>query len=1273
MSVVGIRPADEQALLRQRISAFLDGDCETSESPDRWQIVTGSGAVHHASVHWRKVLHDGRPAVLGSFTDLTRAHIAENRLQQREVEFAHQAGRPRLADAKFTRLFDAAPGQMLVLEPETHVIVAGTAEFAQTVSKTPSELLGSNLFEAFPPPPGDEGARDMERLRGSLRRVERARKADVLPVMRFAVANDNGARRDRFWSVLNAPVLDDAGQLEFIILRVLDVTELSSHLHDSIGTAGGEDRLTGLAHDLILRADETEARLVQLASLEARLRSAEELLGMGEWEFDLETGQNEWSEKVHELYGWPKDKPAPDRAEYYDIILPDDRPKVLSNAKSFLQETSEGYAFTHRIVRSDGAIRVMRGTGNRYRLGGRDKVIGVVQDITDIIGLQQELEHASDLLNLAGDKVRLGGWRVDLENKQLTWTAGTFQVYELESGEEPTLAEAFAFYTPEYRDTLAVAFERCANEGRHYDEICEIVTAKGNRIWLREIGTPVHDSDGRIIAVHGAVQDITEMRRTEKRLDEAVAQHRTILDNINEAFIGIDSDSRFTYLNSQAEQQLQRRREDLLGRIIWDEFPEAVGSTFHEKYQLVCADRKGRRFTAYYEPMESWFECNISAMPDGVAVYFRDVTHERRRNAQLQLLGQAVETLNDMVLVTDAASLDAPDGPKITFVNPAFERYMGYARDEVLGRTPRMFQGPETSRKELDRIRSAMERGEPVRSELINYRKDGEPYWLELMITPVFDEKRRVVSFVSIQRDVSERKQAEQDRRISEERFRLVASMSTDAIWDLDLLTGSQWWSPGLTETFGHARNGEKWTPAIWREHVHPDDLSRILQLEDTAMASGARNFTQEYRFRMGDGTWALVVDSGIIFRDDAGKPIRLLGSMTNISEKRAADERRQQSERLEAVGQLTGGVAHDFNNILTVILGNAELLLDHLSADQQARLMADVTIRAAERGAELTDRLLAFARRKPLEPQVLSLNDRVTPAETLIRRTLPESIDIEIIRAAGLWKTEIDPGQLEVALLNLAVNARDAMPDGGSLTIETANSWLDEDYAAGHSEVVPGQYVMLSVSDTGHGMDRDTIHHAFEPFFTTKEVGKGSGLGLSMVFGFVKQSGGHIKIYSELGEGTVVKMYFPRVHAIQTHRENASNGDGASRGREHILVVEDEDLVRESLCNQLRSLGYQVKEAANAREALKVIEQPVVIDLLLTDVIMPGGMHGGELAAAAQALRPGLGVLFTSGYTENAIVHDGRLDPGVAFLGKPYRLRDLAQKVRAALEKAGE
>jgi nitrogen-specific signal transduction histidine kinase len=383
----------------------------------------------------------------------------------------------------------------------------------------------------------------------------------------------------------------------------------------------------------------------------------------------------------------------------------------------------------------------------------------------------------------------------------------------------------------------------------------------------------------------------------------------------------------------------------------------------------------------------------------------------------------------------------------------------------------------------------------------------------------------------------------------------------------------------------------------------------------------------------------------------------------------REASHRLAQSERLSAIGQLTGGVAHDFNNLLTVILGNAELLKEQLADRQQLLTLAEMTATAATRGAELTNRLLAFARRQALEPQLVDINRLIAGMEGMLRRTLMEDIDIEMVRAGGLWLTEVDPGQLESALLNLAINARDAMPHGGHLTIETANAMLDDAYADEHHEVKSGQYVLVSVSDTGSGMPDEVAGRAFEPFFTTKQLGKGSGLGLSMVYGFVKQSGGHAKIYSEPGDGTTVKLYFPRRNGGGDPLPAPEPTGTLTGGQEHLLVVEDNDLVRQYVISLLQGLGYRVTSAGSGPEAIHVLQQSTDIDLLFTDVVMPGGVNGRELAEIARQLRPGIRVLFTSGYTENAIVHHGRLDRGVHLLGKPYRRQELAAKVRKVLD----
>ena len=409
------------------------------------------------------------------------------------------------------------------------------------------------------------------------------------------------------------------------------------------------------------------------------------------------------------------------------------------------------------------------------------------------------------------------------------------------------------------------------------------------------------------------------------------------------------------------------------------------------------------------------------------------------------------------------------------------------------------------------------------------------------------------------------------------------------------------------------------------------------------------------------EARWSLVVD-------DHGKPEAVLAINTDITERLALEEQLQQSQRLEAVGQLTGGVAHDFNNLLTVILGHSELLEEQLEETPLLRDSARLIRGAAERAAELPRRLLAFARRQPLAPEIVDVNELINGLTPLLRPTLHEHVDFNIVPCASPWPAFIDPAQLESAILNLCINARDAVSGNGSIVLETANVTLDKNYARRDSEVVPGDYVQVVVSDTGEGIPAAALKKVFEPFFTTKPKGKGTGLGLSMVYGFVKQSRGHIKIYSEPGEGTTVKLYLPRADRTDQKAEVPPVSPVRFSNRaETILLVEDDGAVRDQATSQLRDLGYRVISAVNGEAALTILGEQEV-DLLFADVIMPGGPNGPELARLARQRFPGLPVLYTSGYTENAIVHQGRLDPGVHLLEKPYHRDELARKVRDAL-----
>lgn len=697
-------------------------------------------------------------------------------------------------------------------------------------------------------------------------------------------------------------------------------------------------------------------------------------------------------------------------------------------------------------------------------------------------------------------------------------------------------------------NSVRYPIERPASEGGGFEE----------RYW-QVTNSPVFDENGDVIYILHAPRDVTQRVIAEHKAERYTAeliearnaaenssiQLRHTLESISDAFIMLDDEWQFMFVNSQAEKLLQREADDLIGCHMWEEFPEGVGSVFDEQYRRAVETNETVRFTEYYPPLDAWLQVNAYPGPDGLAVYFRDVSADIR----------AQETL-----------------------------------------------------------------------------------------------KR------------------------AKERFDLVTRATNDVIWDWDVPAKRLWWSEAYTEQFGHPRSDDGDDPdASWVEHIFADDREHVVEGYYAAMHDkNCSHWNHDYRFVRADGSVAFVNDRCYIARDGKGNAVRLIGSILDVTERRELDERLYQSQKMEAVGQLTGGIAHDFNNLLTVILGNAELIAEQLPAAHELRPLADMTVSAAERGAELTNRLLAFARRQPLEPKPTQLNELLHGMLPLIKRTVAEGVEVALLTESSLWLADIDPAQFESAILNLSINARDAMSEGGApasgkLTIESRNVKLDEDYSSAHGDVLAGDYVLVSVSDTGTGMTPEVIQHAFEPFFTTKDRGKGSGLGLSMVYGYVKQSNGHIKIYSEVEHGTTIKLYLPRAVAAADEVAVATAAAEPEGGRERILIVEDDALVRQHVIIQLAALGYDIEAASSGQEALSMLEQER-FDLLFTDVVMPGGINGPQLAAEAQKLYPDMKILFTSGYTENAIVHHGRLDAGVHLLSKPYRRQELASKVREVL-----
>jgi two-component system cell cycle sensor histidine kinase/response regulator CckA len=557
-------------------------------------------------------------------------------------------------------------------------------------------------------------------------------------------------------------------------------------------------------------------------------------------------------------------------------------------------------------------------------------------------------------------------------------------------------------------------------------------------------------------------------------------------------------------------------------------------------------------------------------------------------------------------------------------------------------------------------------------------RRDGQQRYLHSLAEVIMNRQGKPASMTGSIQDITERKRAEEALRKSEERYRLVAKATNDVIWDWDLLSDKVLWNDALYKIFNYEPSQVTDSVQWWYDHLYPEDRERIDKGINTIINSGALSWIDEYRFQRGDGSYAMVLDRGYIAQDASGKPVRMIGAMLDLTERKKAEkalheseEKLQQAQKMESIGRLAGGIAHDFNNLLTAILGYSEIAIMNLKAGDPLRANLEEIKRAGNRAANLTRQLLAFSRKQVLQPKVMDLNSIVFELDKMLRRLIGEDIELVTHLQNSLGSVKADPGQIEQVIINLVINARDAMPEGGKLTIETTNVQLDAEYTNKHPDVKPGSYVMIAVSDNGEGMDEATQERIFEPFFTTKAVGKGTGLGLSTVHGIINQSEGHIWVYSELGNGTTFKIYLPRTD------KDANQFDATARdsrafvgGSETILLVEDDEIVRKMAQRILELDGYHVLTASTPFEALSICkEYQERIHLLLTDVVMPQ-MSGNILARQILPLRPDIVVLYMSGYTENTIVHHGSLDEGINFIEKPFTPDLLSHKIRTLLDK---
>ncbi len=768
---------------------------------------------------------------------------------------------------------------------------------------------------------------------------------------------------------------------------------------------------------------------------------------------------------------------------------------------------------------------------------------------------------------------------------------------------------------------------------------------------------------------------VTQGQRTDDGLQDINQALDVLIDASPAAIVCVDLAGNVHVWNPAAERIFGWRKDEMLGQPLSVVVPEQQ----QEIYRNVCASvNQGDRISGLEVQARrkdgSIIDVSVSRAPlhgmdgeiRGAMDIILDVTGRKQAEAQVRLLATALESAANAVVITDRSG-------NITWVNAASTAITGYSAAEVLALNPPILASGKHDSPFSRSMWNTILGGQVWQGEVINHRKDGRLYIESQTITPVRDDKGEVTHFIAIKQDITEQKQAEQRLRESERRFSEIAEFNQAIIHASTLGIATYDGESGQCLSCNQAMAAAIGAPTerVLKQNFRQIEswkVSGLLTMAEQVLAAGApqqRDFQLVTTFGKN-----VSFDCVLVPFVAKGRPSLLL-MFGDITERRQTEQQLRQAQKMEAIGLLAGGIAHDFNNLLGVIIGYSELLLDRLDPINPMHKDVERIKTAGDRAAVLTRRLLAFSRKQVLQPKVLDLNTVLADTEKLLQRLIGEDIELLVVPGHALGRVKADPGQLEQIIMNLAVNARDAMPEGGTLTLETMNVELDQDYAAQHPPTQPGSYIMLAMTDTGCGMDAETQARIFEPFFTTKEVGKGTGLGLSIVYGIVKQSGGYIWVNSKPGMGTSFKIYLPIADGHVELERPRVEVERARPASETILIAEDDAGLRMLTQRSLQEAGYTILEAADPAEAVEISERyQGPIHLMVTDVVMPG-MNGRELADRLTPIHPEMKVLYVSGYTDEAIVHHGALDPGVAFLPKPFSPKALIRKVAEVLDAA--
>jgi two-component system cell cycle sensor histidine kinase/response regulator CckA len=814
-----------------------------------------------------------------------------------------------------------------------------------------------------------------------------------------------------------------------------------------------------------------------------------------------------------------------------DFVHPDDRDATL-RSRARIQQGQPSRGFENRYRCKDGSYRWL--SWSVHSLAESQQVFGVARDVTERRKIVDALGRNEALLRMATQVSRLGAWQVELPALTLTWSDEVRAIHETDPGFTPAVEDGLNYYAPEFQERIREAFGACVEHGTPYDEELQIITARGRRVWVRTLGEAVRDEAGKIVRVQGAFQDISQQKQTELEIRRSAERLETTLESITDAFLTMDREWRFTYLNGEAERLMRRSRADLLGRNIWEEFPAAAGSAFQREYERAMRDNRTVGFQEFFPPLNLWVDVRAFPSAEGLAVYFRDITESRRVEERVAEQAALLDNAHDAIIVRDAAH-------QVTYWNKAAERLYGWTAAEALGR--------------------------PLQKLL----------------------------------QIDAGKFAEAQRAIN--------------------ATGG--WNGEIQKT---AKNGA------------------VLTVE---------------------GSWTLL-------RDGQGAPRSILTIDTDITERKKLEQQFLRAQRMESIGTLAGGIAHDLNNLLSPITMGVDLLRAFSPSPRSLPVIENIE-RSAKRGADLVKQVLSFARGVEGSRVALQVRHVLHEVESIANNTFPKNIAIKTSIANDLGLVMADPTQLNQVVLNLCVNARDAMPGGGHLTITASNVVIDEQYAVMNRGVAAGRYVMLEVTDTGCGMPREVIDRIFEPFYTTKELGHGTGLGLSTVLGIVRSHGGFVNVYSEVGKGSTFKVYLPVATdgsvaaAEHATRESLPRGNG-----ELIMVVDDEASVLDITRQTLRAFGYQVVTAEDGAQAVGVYAmRREEVAVVLTDMMMPV-MEGSALIIALQRINPKVRIIAASGLNVNNSVARVTSAGVKDFLAKPYTADALLNMLKRVLSEGG-